>query len=233
MIEVKVLGLQGKSHGPEVLSTYSAWREVWLKEYRALGQRELASDSLARQENLVSVFYEGACAGLTAFRTIDLLSPIDRADSWISSWSSEALNEISKRHRKVLVCSAYTVGTSFQGRSYENWPWKQVVALASVLYFRLQNDVDLMLGNMRQSRKTLDVVKSLGAKSVGQALVHNELSELVVFDKNSELLVDIELLQTVQAAFFGRITAELQKTKNSNRKENGNDQFAIQSGFGN
>ena len=79
-------------HSPLVDEAYRCWRAVWEPTFFELtGLMKLHSDDFARQHELVTVFQEERCVGLTGFRYIDLDADVTRHDSYFGELASRGV----------------------------------------------------------------------------------------------------------------------------------------------
>ncbi len=187
MFEVKHLdrSIESFKNSEDYVKSFQAWHKTWTPEISAIKEDFiLSADNFTRQDYVVSLFWQGECAGLTFMSAYDLSSPIARFDSYFSSWPNNLMENIAAEYRTVLVASSFTVNKSHQGQGISGVPFKDLVMAAGIDFY-LNSNFKLMLGTMRNLRKANGLAYKFGAKSLGTVICNGEPSDMVAFDRHT------------------------------------------------
>ena len=132
--------------------SFQCWNDVWSDYYTSehpSGHR-LNSDEFTRQDEVLALFYKGECFGITFFKEVhwgDLSAPLD---SYFELWPQEAIDKLTSRGKKILICSQFTVAKNFRGKTTDI-QWKYVL-FGFIMKRLLESHVDGMTGTMRVKR---------------------------------------------------------------------------------
>ncbi len=147
--------LPGKSPPPPYLEyytkAYDCWREVW-KEclIQETTKKSFYSDDFTRQDEIMSLFYDGQCTGLVFLRWVHMNETPLREDSFFKLWPEEAIAKLCVRGPHVVVNSNFSVHQNFR-RNAMGISWKNLIACLSHKRF-LHSGQDAMAGQLRVSK---------------------------------------------------------------------------------
>ncbi len=186
MLKIEIIDdLNSHSDQEKCKDVYNVWYDTWIKEFREIDPNaKLYSDNFTRQDKILGLFIDNKCAGLTFFNTVNLNHEYWRKDSYFADWPCEVLDDLcEKNDSEILVCSAYTVKEEFRKRRVlRSIVVADILAVASLDYFRSSQHTT-MVGNMRNSKGANKIVYKFGADLLSTVKCHNELSDLVKFQK--------------------------------------------------
>jgi hypothetical protein len=186
MMTIRILGPDEANRGDSTVygQTYKIWKETWDEEYLRLGNKgRLPSDNFTRQDEVLSIFVDGKPAALTFFHTVDLSTAHGRDDSYFEPWPKGVIDNLTQWGPKVLVCSAFTIAKEFRKKLIFNIPLADILAAASVMHLKNSHH-DLMVGNMRNTRRANEIVYRYGAQLLRTIDCNGEPSDLVFFKKS-------------------------------------------------
>ena len=199
MISIRVFdrNTAADMHSAEYLAAYRMWHDVWRETYDQLGLGSvLHSDNFTRQEQVLGLFIEGKCAGLSCYRSVDLSSEPGRNDSWLADWPADLMDELCAKDPLQLVGSAFAVAKEFRRQDYLGLSLKDLLAAANVRYFDQHTGHYGMLGSMRNSRGTNTAVYKYGVTKLRTVEINHEPTDLVIFlrDQLKPLPSEIDFL---------------------------------------
>lgn len=102
---------------------YLCWRNNWEHAFKMeMGSDAwLSSDQFTRQDEILALFYQGECVGVSCFRRVDFNLNSSRHDSYFEHWPETAMHSLLKHGKRVLVISQFAIDQdyrkSFQGVS--------------------------------------------------------------------------------------------------------------------
>ncbi len=199
MISIRVFDRNSATdmHCAEYLAAYRMWHDVWRETYEQLGFGSiLYSDGFTRQEQVLGIFIDGKCAGLSCYRTVDLASEPGRSDSWLADWPSDLMDELSAQDPLLLIGSAFAIAKEFRRQEHLGFTFKDLLAAANVRYFERHTGHYGMLGSMRNSRGTNTAVYKYGVTKLRTIAINKEPTDLVIFlrDKLKPLPDEIDFM---------------------------------------
>ncbi len=171
MSGLKVYLIPGKGVSDEYIDIYNRTYHMWKKTWKSTMEDEwkeehtpLFSDDFSRQDEIMSLFYNGECVACVFFKDTNFEEDSHFDDSYFKVWNDLSMRKLLKHGNKVLVCCNFTVSTEHR-RSKEGIPWKDV--LANLTLKRLiASDFDVMTGTMRRSKGMHSTTYKFGAVMV-------------------------------------------------------------------
>jgi hypothetical protein len=133
---------------------YETWKDCWYEVFHAIGKPHLAhSNAFTESDQVTALFYRDTCAALLLYKAVNFNEAIWREDSYFYPWPREALDLLTQKGPKILICSHYTVNKEFRKDGPYKIPFavKDFIAGISFKYF-LSTDSDAMTGNMRNAK---------------------------------------------------------------------------------
>ncbi len=183
---------------------YEAWLNTWLPEYKALdANAELHSDGFTRQDQVLTIWWQGHCVALTFFNVVSLSKLTGKMDSYFAPWPKAVVERLAALSDETLVCSALTVNKPYQGQSIQNFPIKDLLASASLQHLRM-SAFPFMVGNMRNSRNANQLVYKFGAQLLQTVVCNGEPSDLVLFERDKLPAFPLSLQMTLDNAFMNQ-----------------------------
>jgi len=147
--------------------TYEMWKRTWqqtiLNEWSDK-ETIIFSDDFTRQDEIMTLFYNGDCVGCVFFRYVDFDEYTHREDSYFKSWNELALKRLTKNGKKVFVASYFTLAEEFRGTKH-GIPWKNVIATLTQKRF-IHTDRDVGTGTMRRSKGMHKASYSVGTEMI-------------------------------------------------------------------
>lgn len=139
----------GRNEVEKYNKAYMCWRENWEHAYTMeLGNKNfLPSDQFSRQDEVMTIFYDGECAGVTFYNWAKSDDIWLRQDSYFKNWPDEAFNKLCSHGKHVAVASFFTVDFKFR-KNYLGISWKDLFIALIINRFILSN-ADVMSGATR------------------------------------------------------------------------------------
>lgn len=174
-------GLEPRS--PLVDEAYRRWRAVWEPTFLELtGLTKLHSDEFSRQHELVTVFQDGCCIGLTGFRYLDLDSDVTRHDSYFATWPEEAYAAARAWGREACIIGNFMVTPEHRGRR-GGLSLSEIVTVLS-LYRLTTSRANVALVTTRNDRRVNQLMYRYGAYRLFEnATMHGVSVDLVAFPR--------------------------------------------------
>lgn len=174
-------GLEPRS--PLIDEAYCRWRAIWEPTFFELtGLSKLHSDEFSRQHELVTVFREGRCVGLTGFRYIDLDSAVTRHDSYFASWPDEAYAAAHAWGREACIIGNFMVTPEHRGRR-GGLSLSEIVTVLS-LHRLATSRANVALVTTRNDRRVNELMYRYGARPLFEnATMHGVSVDLVAFPR--------------------------------------------------
>lgn len=168
---------------PLVDEAYGRWRAVWEPTFFELtGLIKLHSDEFSRQHELVTVFQQGRCIGLTGFRYVDLDSDVSRHDSYFASWPDEAYAAARSWGREACIIGNFMVAPEHRGRR-GNLSLSEIVTVLS-LHRLTTSRANVALVTTRNDRRVNQLMYRYGAHRLFEnATLHGVSVDLVAFPR--------------------------------------------------
>jgi len=163
---------------------YATWRRVWAETFEALdGARRVFSDDFTRQDELGTLFHDGECVGLTAYRFVDFAAAAAQEDSYFKPWPPSARTALLGIGRRVCIGSYLTVEKAWRGPCGPFSTKELLLALAVERF--LASDADVMAGTLRNDRGMNGVGYRLGAQPLVCDVTHHGVAvDLVAFRRD-------------------------------------------------
>jgi hypothetical protein len=178
-------------------AAYRTWKDCWFEVFRAIGKPYLAhSNAFTESDHVTALFYGDTCAALLLYKLVDFREELWRDDAYFEPWPKEALDALTAKGPRVLICSHYTVNKEFRKGGRFEFPFavKDFIAGVAFRYF-LSTAADAMTGNMRNAKGVQKSFYKWGAVPLMTDVPCNgETSDLVgVFKDTVNLDADPEL----------------------------------------
>ena len=172
---------------PLALVAYATWRDQWLNTLREVaGTSRLFSDEFTRQDEIGALYQDGHCVAVTALRLVDRSTIVGREDSYFEPWPPHALTSVG--HGLVGISSNTLVHPEWRGGEVTlsedgaNAALRLPLAILALTQRRFAElGVVSMMGVARNDRAMNHIGAALGARKVGQILVHGAESDLLCF----------------------------------------------------
>jgi hypothetical protein len=169
---------------PRAALVYETWRNGWQQTLAELGVEQVHSDEFVRQDEVLALFRAETCIALTALRWLDRTQASGRDDSYFQCWPETALDVFG---RSVVGISSNTFVAPDWRRCRVTFPDGAdsdaigLSLLTLVLAARrvAESPGRFMLGVARNERSMNRVAAALGGRTLGQTLVHREVSDLI------------------------------------------------------
>ena len=170
----------GPADLPLLGEAYELWSEVWRQTLLEQdGLTDVWSDDFTRQDEIGALFHQSECIGMTAYRWIDLSSPIHKDDSYFRAWPAAAKDAACAHGTRVCVGSNLTVAPAW--RTAVGQSAKVLLMALAVDRFR-QSQADVMVGTMRNDRGMDDLGYRLGFRPLAHdVFFHGRNVDLVAF----------------------------------------------------
>jgi len=191
--------------------TYSTWMNVWRDYFRTLPTpMELWSDPFTRQDEVVSLLYEGECIAVNFFRWVDFNLIDQTRDSYFKLWKPEDFALLLEKGRKVMVPSFLTVHEDCRrGRCDVDIP-RLLIGL-SIKRFLLSN-ADAMPVITRNAKGVNDMFYSHGAVPLRRDVVNFHEADKVdfvgIFRETCRIPDEEPLRGLVESVWSDRMVAE-------------------------
>ncbi len=127
---------------------YDTWNDYFHGEYQT--NVKLASTEFTRQDDILALFYKGECFGVTFFKEVDWDDPTASLDAYFQPWTPEAIEGLTSKGNKVIICSQFTIAKSFRSIKTDI-SWKHILCGFTMTRF-LNSDAHAMTGTMRISK---------------------------------------------------------------------------------
>lgn len=154
---LKLLILPGKGASAAQLDQYNkvydCWRQLWstaFKQEILQVDSDLYSNDFTRQDEVLALFYQGECVGLSCLRSVDFNEEATKDDAYFSRWNEFTLRKLNSYGKRVLICSQLTVSPKFR-RSYLGISWKDLLVALSARRL-LDTECEVMIGAVRRVR---------------------------------------------------------------------------------
>ncbi len=166
-----------------VLSAYETYKLVWEQTFTEIkgSQAKIPSDQFTRQDYIQALFDGDRCIALTCIRKVNMLSPIDREDSWLGVWPDSAHEQMAKQNDQAIINSYFSVHPDYRKRFFQdNIHPSYIMGCLSVLH-QVENRHELHLGMMRNSRSMNTLGKLWGCDTLDTIEHNNEPTDVIVF----------------------------------------------------
>lgn len=195
--DFKLFILPGNMRRPEYREiyqeAYGCWKEIWDKVYKEEMKytRKCHSDDFSRQEQIVTIFSGGKCAGLAMVRFIDLGLGPALEDSYFRFWPPETLKKVLGMTEQVAVASFFTVHPDF--RQMKTGFCMKTLLLSLFLENFNHSQADIMITAARKVTSNEKLCSKLGSKVLTEKIpylidghpVPNEIADLIYWEKKS------------------------------------------------
>jgi hypothetical protein len=194
-----------EQHSPLVDEAYRCWRAVWEPTFAELtGLTKLYSDEFARQHELVTLFEDTRCVGLTGFRYIDLDSAIIRQDSYFGNWSDEAFAAARAWGREACIIGNFMVTPEHRGRR-GGVSLSELVTILS-LYRLTTSPANVALVTTRNDRRVNQLMYRFGAHRLFEnATMYGVSVDLVAFPREE---TKAKLRESMHDTIIRQLTSE-------------------------
>lgn len=163
---------------------YDMWKSVWKKTFLELdGSDELYSDNFTRQDKIFALFHGATAIAVATLRICDFTLNNSMEDSIFSSWSQEAINILTIKGPRVLVCSNLAVHPDYRGAIAKGIMLKNLITYLSAKEL-IESDCDAMSGTARVNRGANKAAYANGAHLVSKSKMHGVEVDLVAFYKD-------------------------------------------------
>ena len=131
-MDVYLLSGNRKNISRELLEIYQksfeCWFDTWNDYFHGEYQTniKLASNEFTRQDDIMALFYEGKCFGVTFFKEVDWDDPTASHDAYFAPWTPEAISGLISRGKKVIICSQFTIAKEFRSIKTDI-QWKHIL----------------------------------------------------------------------------------------------------------
>lgn len=160
--------------------SYQMWKTVWKEAFTEVkGNSFFFSDQFTRQHSIGSLFYKNQCIMLSFFRPVNFNFESVNDDSYFDVWPEEAIDELCKYGKSILVGSYITVHKDFRGNSFP-YSLKKLAFDFSVCYME-DCGADALCGTMRSLRGMTAPATECGSIILKEKIkYHREIVDLVV-----------------------------------------------------
>ena len=178
-----------KEHWGLYSEAYRMWRAVWSKTFQELdGADSITSDNFTRQDWIGAIFHFDRCVAMSVHHDANFNLPAAAEDSYFEAWTPEALSQLTRDGKNVLICSHLTVDPEYRGEIADALTLKNLTMALSVRLL-LQSDYDVMTGTMRNNRGAQRTAYATGATPImANAQMHGVDVDLVGWYRNEVLV---------------------------------------------
>jgi hypothetical protein len=214
--------MPAKEYEPMYNKIYECWNYVWKDALIELaGSNELHSDLFTRQDYVAAIFDGETCFATSFFRWANSARTEFAQDSYFKYWSSEHLEQLSRRGHNIIVSSQFTVHPHGRGKNLGFSGKDLMMGMVAEIY--LNSDADAMTGAARRTRAVNDVCERWGAYPIAKNM-HNEYGENIVdlygFFKDHMLAQSPHILKPMVQDLWGqRMVIPRQEIEPSFRRE--------------
>src|SRR5580692_9143278 len=156
---------------PLLGEAYRCWSDVWKTTLRELDNLpDVPSDEFTRQDEVVALFHEYECIGLTCLRWVDTSRPMFLDDSYFKIWPKAATDAAREHGPRICIVSNLTVAAPW--RRARGLSVMEVLACLSLDRF-LRSSGDAVVGTPRADRGVNRVCYGLGFRPLAREVVHH------------------------------------------------------------
>src|SRR4051812_6152363 len=150
------------SERDRLAKAHACWQETWGAMLRDLDGEELRfADDFSRQDEIGALFRGDECAGVSAYRYVDLSLAWHRHDSYFAAWPAALLEQIAAVSPRVCIGSNLVVAPAWRGAIRPMRVSEMLLALAVRRW--QESDAQVMVGTMRNDRRMNDISYRMGA----------------------------------------------------------------------
>lgn len=165
--DLELIFLPGRFPPKEYLDkyhkAYHCWRSVWEHAYQVElhNLEDMPSDSFTRQDEVLSLFYKGQCAGVTFFKWIDAAEEPVVEDSYFKRWPEIAFRKLCTQGKNIVISSYFTLHFDYR-KNFMGLPWKDLLMGLIAKRF-VVSGCDAMAGTTRLAKNVGEVAYRTGA----------------------------------------------------------------------
>ena len=176
------------AYAPLYTEAYRMWREVWSQTFLELdGSAQIFSDDFTRQSLIGAIFFKDQCVAMSVHHEVNFEYLAAREDSYFKAWPKEAMAELVRNGKDVLICSHLTVASAFRGEVIPGLSLKNLTMAMSVRLL-LDSEFSVMTGTMRNNRGAQRTAYATGATPImANAQMHGVDVDLVGWYKDEVL----------------------------------------------
>ncbi|MBX2986968.1 MAG: hypothetical protein KF802_03635 [Bdellovibrionaceae bacterium] len=156
---------------------YTHWESVWGATFQELdGKSRIFSDNFTRQHEIHALFEDLNCVAMCGLRYYDFRTTTPRKDSYFEAWSEDALDQLVRYGKRVVIASNLSIDPNRRGREATGGQYNlKDLIIATTLRRIGELEIDAMTGTMRVDKNMQGLIYQAGGVPIQREVIYHNV----------------------------------------------------------